>query len=282
MPITCDNSYNYFHFSLQKIIQISNPQEKFESFERFYQNFLNSDVNFETNYIPVKFNEPSYSKICNIVNPRLVAKRKNFTTNEGRVILIHAIAHIEYSAIDLALDAAYRFSNMPHKFYTDWLEVASDEIRHFKMLEELLLSLGYKYGDFDVHNSLFEASQRSNTLVERMAVVPRFLEANGLDATPFILEKLKKDIENIGIKNLIEVLDIILYEEIEHVRKGDEWFKYACDEKNLSYEVYFEILERYYPDSFPKRKGLNVEARKKSGFSCDELNRMSSENICNE
>ena len=116
--------------------------------------------------------------------------------------------------------------------------------------------------------------------VERIAVVPRFLEANGLDATPFILDKLKKVESDDGIKKLVDVLNIVLYEEIEHVRKGDEWFKYACDKENLDYETYFEIIERYYPQSFPKRKGLNVEARKISGFSCDELNRMSSKNVC--
>jgi len=270
----------FFYSSLQKIIQTTEPLKKFEYFNRFYQNFLNADVNFEPNFTPIKFDEPSYAQFCKIVAPQKVQKRKNFTTNEGRAILIHAVCHIEYSAIDLALDAAYRFSSLDDKFYADWLEVAADEIRHFKMLEELLNELGYEYGDFNVHNSLFEASQRTNTLVERMAVVPRFLEANGLDATPFILEKLKRILSDEGVKRLVDVLNIILYEEIEHVRRGDEWFKYACDKEGLDYEIYFEIIERYYPQSFPKKKGLNVEARKISGFSCDELNRMSAKNIC--
>jgi len=270
----------FFHSSLHKIIQTSEPIKKIEYFDRFYQSFLNEDVSFEENYTPIKLDRPSYAQFCNIVNPQKVQKRKNFDTNEGRAILIHAVCHIEYSAIDLALDAAYRFISLPHKFYEDWLEVAADEIRHFKMLEELLNELGYKYGDFDVHNSLFEALQRTNTFVERMAVVPRFLEANGLDATPFILKKLERQSNKDGIKKLIDTLNIILYEEIEHVRKGDEWFKYACDKDGLDYDIYFEIIERYYPQSFPKRKGLNVEARKESGFSCDELNRMSNKTIC--
>jgi len=270
----------FFHSSLQKIIQTTDSLKKFEYFDGFYQSFLNAEVNFEKNFTPIKFNEPSYAKLCQIVAPQKVQKRKNFSTNEGRAILIHAVCHIEYSAIDLALDAAYRFSSLPNKYYVDWLEVASDEIRHFKMLEELLNELGYKYGDFSVHNSLFEASQRTDTLVERMAVVPRFLEANGLDATPFILDKLKKVTSDDGIEKLVDVLNTVLYEEIEHVRKGDEWFKYACDKEKLGYEIYFEIIERYYPQSFPKKKGLNVEARKISGFSCEELNRMTSKSVC--
>jgi len=269
-----------FHSSLQEILQTVEPLEKFERFERFYQNFLNADVNFEENFVPLKFDQPSYEPFCSIVDPKKVSKRKRYDTVEGKATLIHAVCHIEYSAIDLALDAAYRFTDLPFEYYKDWLEVADDEIRHFKMLEVLLNELGFKYGDFSVHNSLFEASQRTQSLVERMAVVPRFLEANGLDATPFILEKLKRTEQDNYIKRLIEALNIILYEEIGHVKKGDIWFKYACDNEGLSSKVYFDIIERYYPESFPKKKGLNIEARKESGFSCDELNRMSNKEVC--
>jgi len=113
----------------------------------------------------------------------------------------------------LALDGAYRFSDLPKKYYDDWLEVADDEIRHFLLLEKLLNELGAEYGDVEVHNALFEASQRTQTLLERMAVVPRYLEANGLDATPMILQKIQRMPKNAMLEKITKTLHVILEEE---------------------------------------------------------------------
>jgi len=156
----------------------------------------------------------------------------------------------------------------------------NDEIRHFLMLEELLNELSSEYGDIEVHDALFEASQRTQTLTERMAVVPRYLEANGLDATPMILTKLQKLPKNEMIEKIIKTLNIILEEEIDHVKKGDVWFNYSCEKDGLSHEVYFEIIEKYYPQGFLRPKNLNTDARKEAGFSCKELNFMAKKDVC--
>ena len=185
--------------------------------------------------------------------------------------------HIEYSAIDLALDACYRFRNMPKEYYKDWMIVAEDEIRHFKMINSLLEKTGYKYGDFPVHDSLFEASQKTNNLLSRMAIIPRWYEANGLDANEKIIKKLQKTDDEFA-KEVIEALKIILKEEIPHVQKGDKWFKFECKRQNLDpLKTYFDIVDNFFKDW--KKKDLNVKARLKAGFSCNELKILSKEDI---
>lgn len=269
-----------FFTKLEEIILIKEPSVKCELFKDFYGEYLKNNIHMDFNQESMFFKEASYIGYCQLVSPVYVLKRKKLSSDRGKAIFLHAIAHIEYSAIDLALDAAYRFKNMPKSFYDDWLSVASDEVRHFEMIEELLKDVNSFYGDLPVHNGLFEASQRTLSLYERMAVVPRHLEANGLDATPLMIEKLKKFTEDKKAENIIKVLEVILDEECDHVQKGDRWFKYACDERGLSYDIYFEIIEKYYPGSFPRKKDLNIQARKVAGFSCNELKRMNDEVKC--
>ena len=131
-----------FYHTLENLLQIGNPKEKIEKFNQFYKLYKSNNTEFESTFHPKEFDKPSYSTVCTIVPPQVVPKRTNLTTKEGQINLLHAIAHIEYSAIDLALDAAYRFQGLPKKYYDDWLEVAEDEVRHFIMLEELLNDLG--------------------------------------------------------------------------------------------------------------------------------------------
>ncbi len=269
-----------FYKQLELILQEKNTAQKIASFNEFYALYKEGKIEFEESYDAKEFLAPSYEKTCKIVPPQDVPKRSNLTTVNGQIIFLHAIAHIEYSAIDLALDASYRFHGLPKKYYDDWLEVADDEIRHFNALRSLLLVLGAEYGDVEVHNALFEASQRTQTLVERMAVVPRYLEANGLDATPMILTKLKKLPKNEMIEKIVEKLNVILDEEIDHVKKGDVWFNYACEKEGLSSDVYFEIIDKYYPQGFLRPKNLNTDARKEAGFSCTELNFMAKKDVC--
>lgn len=181
----------------------------------------------------------------------------------------------------MALDAALRFKNMPIEYYEDWLEVAQDEIRHFLMLEKLLIELDSYFGDLEVHTNLFEALKKTPDILSRMAIVPRYLEANGLEQNPKIMEKLKSNSDEFNEK-IIDALEIILEEEVDHVSKGDRWFKYLCKEKNFDVETkYFEILENIYPGSTTKKYELNIEARKKAGFSCDELKFLSKKDDCN-
>jgi len=233
-----------------------------------------NEVRIEENVVPQIWEVPSYATMCEIVSPKALPMRKDFDTKEGLATLVHAIAHIEYSAIDLALDAVYRYPQMSREYKIDWLEVASDEIRHFKMLEKLLLELGYCYGDFPVHSGLFDAAQKTaHTILERIAIVPRYFEASGLDVNPQIMKKLHNKRKNSYVEQLIEVLDIIYEEEIVHVAKGDKWFKYLCKQEKKHEEIYFDILQKY--DLLDKhRPHLNVEARKEAGFTCSEIKRL--------
>ena len=230
-----------------------------------------NEVRAEEGFTPIVFVKPSYASMCHIVNPRELPTRKEFDTREGLAALVHAIAHIEYSAIDLALDAVYRFPEMPNAYKIDWLVVAEDEIRHYRMLLELLEALGYKHGDLPVHCGLFDASvHTAHSVLERMAVVPRYYEASGLDVNPQIIKKLDNKRKNPLIAKLIDALNIILDEEIDHVHKGDRWFKYICEREGLEKSVYFEILERYRLMD-KHRPHINVDARKEAGFTCDEI-----------
>jgi len=241
------------------------------------QNEVSSEDGFEAKH----FETPSYASLCHIVDPRDLPARKDFESREGLATLVHAIAHIEYSAIDLALDAVYRFPDMPMEYKRDWLEVASDEIRHFKMLKALLDDLGYVYGDFPVHCGLFDAAEHtSDAILDRMAIIPRYYEASGLDVNPQIIKKLKNKRKNPTVKKLIETLDIIYDEEIIHVYKGDKWFKYLCEKEGLDTSVYFEILERYKLMS-KHRPHINVDARKEAGFTCTEIKKLGAK-VCHE
>ena len=269
-----------FFKELERILKSKNPKEKIQRFNDFYTLFKESNIDMEKVHEPKEFHEPSYAQLCKIIPPQDVPKRKNLTTKDGQINLLHAIAHIEYSAIDLALDGAYRFTGLPRKYYEDWLSVADDEIKHFLMLEKLLNELGASYGDVEVHNALFEASQRTQILVERMAVVPRYLEANGLDATPMILNKLVKLPKSEMITKIIKTLEIILEEEVDHVKKGDVWFNYACEQNGVSTDIYFKIIDKYYPQGFLRAKNVNIDARKEAGFSCKELNFMAKKEVC--
>jgi len=225
-------------------------------------------------FTPITFEAPSYAKRCQIVEPKALKARKDFDKPEGLATLVHAVAHIEFSAIDLALDAVYRFPKMPQKYKIDWLEVALDEVRHFEMLEKLLKDLGFEYGDFPVHCGLFDASMHTKeSLLDRMAIIPRYYEASGLDVTPQILKKLDNKRKIPFVKKLIDMLHIIYSEEIVHVQKGDFWFKEVCKKENKSPEIYFDILKRYkLLDKY--RPHVNVEARKEAGFSCNELKQL--------
>jgi len=252
---------------LEEIILCSDIERKFSLFYELWNS--KDSLNFHSDKKPLFFEKPSYAELCEIVPPSKVPRRRGFETNEKKAVLIHAIAHIEYSAIDLALDACYRFRNLPREYYSDWLEVAEDEIRHFRMIHSLLEETGYKYGDFPVHNSLFEASQKTQDLLSRMAIIPRWYEAGGLDANEKIINRLSKIKDPLAGK-LIEALSVILKEEIPHVQKGDKWFKWECERKNKEpVETYFEIVDRFFKDW--KKKDLNVSARLKAGFSCKEL-----------
>ncbi len=199
--------------------------------------------------------------------PPLQLPKRSMRTVEGRATLIHALAHIEFNAINLALDAIWRFDNMPDNYYRDWLKVASEEAYHFSLLNAHLQTFGYTYGDFAGHNSLWDMVDRTkNDVLARMALVPRTMEARGLDASPSLRNKFAQ----VGDKAMAEILNIILRDEIGHVAIGNVWFNWLCTQRKLEPIATFAALCVEY--SAPKLKPpFNLEARRKAGFSEEEL-----------
>ena len=201
-----------------------------------------------------------------LVSPRQLPQR-GFGTTAGRAAFVHAIAHIEFNAIDLAWDAVYRFRGLPHAYYADWVCVANDEARHFAMLRERLRELGHEYGDFDAHNGLWEMAEKTaHDGLARMALVPRVLEARGLDVTPGMIVKLRA----LGDAATADILDVILTEEIAHVAAGSRWFRWWCERGGIDPGVRFrQLLDEYARGSL--RGPFNREARTAAGFDDEEL-----------
>ena len=204
-----------------------------------------------------------------LVHPAKVPRRSPFKP-EGLAALLHAIAHIEFNAINLALDAAWRFDGMPREFYLDWLRVAAEEAYHFTLLHEHLQNLGYAYGDFPAHDNLWQMCEKTrDDIVARMALVPRTLEARGLDATPLIQDKLRH-VNTPDALRAVDILDIILRDEIGHVAIGNHWYRWLCAREGLDPVAHYGVLvERHQaPRLHPP---FNEKARKRAGFSDEEL-----------
>ncbi|HEX4327276.1 MAG TPA: ferritin-like domain-containing protein [Burkholderiales bacterium] len=185
----------------------------------------------------------------------------------GRAALIHAIAHIEFNAINLALDAVCRFPGLPEEYYRDWISVAAEEALHHSLLVAHLQGLGHAYGDFDAHNGLWEMAEKTrDDVVGRMGLVPRILEARGLDVTPAIQAKLLRH----GESRAAEILDIILRDEVGHVAIGNRWYGWLCAQHGLDPVAEFTALSRRY--NAPKvRPPFNREGRLRGGFTAAEL-----------
>ena len=193
--------------------------------------------------------------------------RRGLGSQAGRAALLHAVAHIEFNAINLALDAALRFTDMPPDFYRDWLSVAHDEARHFRLLIDRLAEIDTAYGDFPAHNGLWEMAEKTaHDPLIRMALVPRVLEARGLDVTPGMIERLRQ----VGDSGSVACLEIILEEEVRHVAIGSGWFGYLCERRGFDPEPTFRrLLDEYYGQGL--RGPFNHAARLEAGFSESEL-----------
>ena len=201
-----------------------------------------------------------------LVSPLLV-KSRSMRTDEGRAAMIHALAHIEFNAINLALDAIWRFPDMPLAFYTDWLQVASEEAYHFSLLAGHLQTLGFAYGDFTAHNSLWDMAEKTqNDILARIALVPRTMEARGLDAAPPVRNKLAQA----GDEAAAAILDIIMRDEIGHVLIGNRWYGWLCEQRGLDPIATFAQLQVTY--KAPVMRGpFNMVARRAAGFTDAEL-----------
>lgn len=215
--------------------------------------------------------EPGRPHQPELLDPKQMPKRSLNTLN-GRVVLIHAVAHIEFNAINLAWDAVYRFANMPNRYYEDWMSVGVDEARHFDMLQSYLALHGAKYGDYPAHNGLWDMALKTDyDVMVRMALVPRVLEARGLDVTPAMLKKLK----GAGDTEAIDRLTVILEEEVGHVHIGTRWFRYCCEQRGVSsLDTFKSILDEHMGCVPPGE--MNIQARIVAGFSEDELSYLKS------
>jgi uncharacterized ferritin-like protein (DUF455 family) len=204
-----------------------------------------------------------------LVAPGKLAHRR-IGTPEGQAALVHAVAHIEFNAINLACDAVYRFRDLPDAYYADWAQVAAEEAHHFSLLQARLGQLGYAYGDFPAHNGLWElAVKTAGDPLLRMALVPRVMEARGLDVTPGMMERFG----SIGDKQTVAILEIILRDEIGHVEAGSRWFRHLCKERGLDPEpTYFALLEAHFAGGI--RCPLHKPARREAGFTESELGRL--------
>jgi len=249
---------------------IADPEDKVQSVQLLWQRHHELALLANEHLLPaLNTLLPGRPALPRLIPPKQVPTRTPFTP-EGLASLLHAVCHIEFNAINLALDAVWRFHGMPAAYYTDWLRVAYEESQHFELLRTHLKHLGYAYGDFDAHDGLWQMCERtSDDVLARMALVPRTLEARGLDATPLIQAKLLK-VDTPDATRAVEILDIILRDEVGHVAIGNHWYRWLCEQRGLDpVALYGELVQRY--DAPKHRPPFNHEARLRAGFTEVEL-----------
>jgi len=250
-----------------KALAAQDLNQKLNQVQAIYESFKSQQLKIDSKTdIKHTFHLPGAPSKPDIVAPRLVEKRST-STQHGKLIFIHALAHIEFSAINLALDIIWRFKNLPEQFYSHWLQIAYEEQVHFNLLNDYLKKFGLSYGSFNAHNSLWEMAEKTkHDLIHRLALIPRTMEAKGLDVTPTIIEKFRQQKDN----EIVSILQIIYEEEIHHVSIGNIWYRWACDTQKLDpHETYKNLLLNY--DIELNYQKLNREARYKAGFLKEEL-----------
>ena len=197
--------------------------------------------------------------------PRDMPKRRAAGTPESRIALLHAVAHIELNAIDLAWDIVARFAapELPRAFFDDWVRVGDDEAKHFLLLAERLAALGAAYGDLPAHDGLWQAAHETRRdLLARLAIVPLVLEARGLDVTPAMIARF----DRLGDSDSAAVLRVIYRDEIGHVAAGRRWFEWLCEQRGLApVETWRGLVRRHFKGAL--KPPFNDEARAAAGFS---------------
>lgn len=262
------NMQSVFDFA-EKVLQCAERETVLRLTHEAWRLAENGKLNFESKSNAKEITFVSFPEKPILLSPREMPKRK-FHTREGLAAFFHAIAHVEFVAIYLAWDILYRFRDLPEDFYRDWLRVANEEAQHFTLLQTKLQTFGINYGDLPAHSGLWDLAQfTAEDLLKRLALVPRNMEAHGLDVTPPLIEKFKQ----LDDENAVEILTRILTDEVGHVALGSKWFKWLCEQKNLDIEsTYQKLLLNYYAEKGGSLKGnLNHEMRLKAGFSENEL-----------
>lgn len=254
------------HALALRCLRIADPDEKCVFTARIAAAWRDGALTLDASPPVEALVEPGRPARPELVPPGQVARR-GYANDRERAVLLHALAHIEFNAVNLGWDAVFRFRGLPTAYYDDWVGVAADEARHFLLLRERLREYGHEYGDFSAHNGLWEmALNTADDVVARMALVPRVLEARSLDVVPGIVRKLR----GIGDHASAEVLELIEREEVAHVAAGSRWFRYACELGGLEPVATFKaLIEKYMKGRI---KGpFRMEARRAAGFDADEI-----------
>jgi uncharacterized ferritin-like protein (DUF455 family) len=255
-----------------QVFLLTDPQEKIQQLATIAPQVPHLALDTQAVFTPAS-DAPGRPERPHLIAPDKVPKRSPHTV-QGRAALMHAICHIEFNAIALALDAVWRFPNLPDVYYRDWMRVACEEATHFGLVQEHLHSMGYSYGDFDAHEGLWQmCEQTRHDVTARMALVPRTLEARGLDATPIIQKKLRS-LTAPDVQPSLAILDVILRDEIGHVAIGNHWYAWLCKQQGLDAHQHFQALQIQYRAPKPKPP-LNLQARRLAGFSQQELDHLS-------
>jgi len=199
--------------------------------------------------------------------PPSALQQRAVGTPRGHAALLHALAHIEHNAINIALDACWRFDGLPDAYYRDWMQVAREEALHFALLQAHLAQHGFAYGDFPAHDGLWEMVEATRSdVLARMALVPRTLEARGLDASPAV----RKRLASIGDHAGAAIVDRILADEIGHVAIGNQWYRHLCALRGLDPVAAWAPLARAH--GAPVLRGpFNLPAREAAGFGPQEM-----------
>jgi len=258
------------HAAAKRCLEATDPAEKLRLTHATWQAWLAGELRADpVSPPPEPIAAPGRPAKPQLVNARQVPQR-GLGSAEGRAALVHAVAHIEFNAINLAWDAVYRYRGKPDAYYRDWASCANDEARHFAMLAGRLAELGHAYGDFDAHDGLWAMAEKTASHdTARMALVPRVLEARGLDVTPGMIERLR----HLGDTRTVAILEVILREEVAHVAAGTRWYHDCCERDGLDpVATFFELLRDYMGVSL--RGPFNRPARREAGFVEEELDRL--------
>lgn len=268
MDSMLDVAENLYQRIYQVILQ-TDPGLKCSLTHQLRQDWLGGLLGRSDNDAIKDLDTPGRPDKPDLVDPRYVEKR-SLATEQGRIVMLHSFAHIEFNAINLALDAAYRFRDMPDEFITDWLQVASEEAHHFNLINDYLHDLDSFYGAFSAHNGLWDmVCKTRHDVLHRMALVPRVMEARGLDVTPGMMEKFRQK----GDQRAVSILQVIYEEEIGHVAIGNRWYQYCCERSQLDpQETFRSLIEAYFGGRL--RGPFNWPARLAAGFEEDELSEL--------
>jgi uncharacterized ferritin-like protein (DUF455 family) len=262
---------NLYQHILDALLE-NDPKRKCDSVVTIFDCWKHGQLVRNTGFLILPIEIPGKPDLPRLVDPRQLSRRTT-SSREGRISLLHAFAHIEFNAINIALDAAYRFRQMPDQFVSDWLLVASEEAKHFSLLSEYLCDQGSFYGGLDAHSGLWDmVCKTRHDVLHRMAMVPRVMEARGLDVTPGMIKRFT----NIGDQRAVDILEVIYRDEVGHVRIGNHWFRFLCQQRGLDLiDTFRELIDSYLGVNL--RGPFNWQARLEAGFEAAELRAMEQE-----